>query len=105
MLSFHTTKLYHTIEGGCLIYNNVELKKKIYLLCNFGIENEDKVAAIGINGKMNEIQAAIGLLTLQMVEEEKQIAEGRFPARVFDPTNRLPAMPELMQHEGQPWRI
>lgn len=71
MFSFHATKLYTTIEGGALTYNNPKLKKKIYNLRNFGIQNEEIIDAIGINGKMNEIQAAFGLLNLELFEEEK----------------------------------
>lgn len=72
MFSFHATKLYNTIEGGCLTYNDDDLRDKIYLLRNFGIRNEEEVLDIGINGKMNELQAAIGLLNLKLVEEEKE---------------------------------
>jgi dTDP-4-amino-4,6-dideoxygalactose transaminase len=71
MFSFHATKLFHTIEGGCLTYSDSKYKEKIYLLRNFGIKNEEQVVHIGINGKMNEIQAAIGLLNLELYEEEK----------------------------------
>lgn len=71
MFSFHATKLYNSIEGGALTYNNSNLKKKIYNLRNFGIQNEEIVEDIGINGKMNEIQAAFGLLNLELFEEEK----------------------------------
>lgn len=71
MFSFHATKLFHTAEGGCLTYTNNELKDKIYNLRNFGIRNEDKVVDIGINGKMNEIQSAIGLLNLKLYREEQ----------------------------------
>ena len=70
MFSFHATKLFNTIEGGCLTYNDSLLKEKIYLLRNFGIKNEEEVVDIGINGKMNEIQAAIGLLNLDLLESE-----------------------------------
>ena len=72
MFSFHATKLFHTIEGGCLTYCNPEYREKIYYLRNFGIKNEEQVVDIGINGKMNELQAAIGLLNLELFEEEKQ---------------------------------
>lgn len=71
MFSFHATKLYNTIEGGALTYNNPELKKKIYNLRNFGIQDQETVQDIGINGKMNELQAAFGLLNLKLFEEEK----------------------------------
>jgi len=72
MFSFHATKLFHTVEGGCLTYHNPEYKEKIYYLRNFGIKNEEEVVDIGINGKMNELQAAIGLLNLKLFEEEKR---------------------------------
>lgn len=70
--SFHATKLYTTIEGGALVTPNEEDAEKIYMLRNFGIKNEDEVIDIGINGKMNEIQAAIGLLNLKEYQKEKQ---------------------------------
>lgn len=72
MFSFHATKLFNTIEGGCLTTPHTDLHKKIYLLRNFGISDEASVLEIGINGKMNEIQAAVGLLNLDLVAEEKK---------------------------------
>ena len=80
MFSFHATKLYHTAEGGALTYNDSNLKKRIDLLKNFGIKNENEVMMPGINGKMNEIQAALGILMLDELEKErllrKQVLEG-----------------------------
>ena len=72
MFSFHATKLFNTIEGGCLTYNNDCLKQKIYNLRNFGIRNEELVEEIGINGKMNELQAAVGLLNLELFKDEQK---------------------------------
>lgn len=72
MYSFHATKLYNSVEGGCLTYNNPELVRKIYNLRNFGIRSEELVEEVGINGKMNEIQAAIGLLNLELFEKEQE---------------------------------
>jgi dTDP-4-amino-4,6-dideoxygalactose transaminase len=69
-LSFHATKLFSTIEGGALISQSEDIKKKIYYLKNFGIADEETVIGPGINGKMNEFQAAFGLLELELVEEE-----------------------------------
>jgi len=46
MFSFHATKLYNTLEGGCLTYNNIDLNEKIYNLRNFGIKNEEEVERI-----------------------------------------------------------
>jgi len=71
MFSFHATKLYHTLEGGALAVKDRSVKERIDLLKNFGIKNEDEVVMPGINGKMNEIQAVIGQLVLEMVDEEK----------------------------------
>ena len=71
MFSFHATKLFHTLEGGALTFNDPDLKPKIDLLKNFGIMNEDEVVMPGINGKMNELQAAIGLINLRHLDEER----------------------------------
>lgn len=72
MFSFHATKLYHTVEGGALVHGNEHLKNRIDLLKNFGIKNEEEVVMPGINGKMNEISAAIGRIMLNYVEDERQ---------------------------------
>lgn len=68
MLSFHATKKFNTIEGGALITNDSKLKKRIDYLKNFGFANEVTVVAPGSNGKMNELQAAFGLLQLKYIE-------------------------------------
>lgn len=82
MLSFHATKLYHTVEGGALACKDEHLKKRIDLLKNFGIKNEEEVVMPGINGKMNEVQAAIGRIMLKYVaaEREKRI----FLSSIYD---------------------
>lgn len=72
MFSFHATKLFHTAEGGALTFKDENLKSRIDLLKNFGIKNEEEVMMPGINGKMNEIQAALGLVVLNQVEEERK---------------------------------
>ncbi len=72
MFSFHATKLFNTIEGGCLTYNDPNLVKKIYDLRNFGIRSEELVEAIGINGKMNEFCAAMGLENLKLYRAEQE---------------------------------
>ena len=71
MMSFHATKLFHTAEGGALIFTDQNLKTRIDFLKNFGIKNEEEVVMPGINGKMNEIQAALGLVVLDYVEDER----------------------------------
>ncbi|MBT0663399.1 DegT/DnrJ/EryC1/StrS family aminotransferase [Geobacter pelophilus] len=72
MFSFHATKLFHTAEGGALTFNSRELKSRVDLLKNFGIKNEEEVVMPGINGKMNEIQAALGLVVLKDIDEERR---------------------------------
>ncbi len=78
MFSFHATKLYHTAEGGALTYNDKNLKNRIDLLKNFGIKNENEVMMPGINGKMNEIQAALGILMLDELEKERSLRKKVF---------------------------
>ncbi len=72
MYSFHATKLFNSAEGGALVCKSEELKIKIDLLKNFGIKNEEEVIEVGINGKMNELQAAMGLAVLEHIEEERK---------------------------------
>lgn len=68
-LSFHATKVYNTIEGGALVVHDEKMKQRIDQLKNFGITDEVTVVAPGINGKMDEIRSAYGLLNLKQVDE------------------------------------
>jgi dTDP-4-amino-4,6-dideoxygalactose transaminase len=68
-LSFHATKTYNTAEGGALICHDEATKKKIDFLKNFGFASETEVVMPGINGKMDEIRAALGLLNLKYVDK------------------------------------
>ncbi len=67
-LSFHATKVYNTIEGGALVCHSAEMKHQIDNLRNFGFRGEVTVEAPGINGKMDEVRAAYGLLNLKQVD-------------------------------------
>ena len=67
-LSFHATKLFHTIEGGALIINDDSLVEKARYLINFGIENAESIPELGTNAKMNEFEAAMGLCMLDEME-------------------------------------
>ncbi|HSH52164.1 MAG TPA: DegT/DnrJ/EryC1/StrS family aminotransferase, partial [Bacteroidales bacterium] len=69
ILSFHATKVFNTIEGGAIICPDEKTKKRIDYLKNFGFAGETTVIEPGINAKMNEIQAAYGLLQLQYVDQ------------------------------------
>ncbi|MDD3534882.1 MAG: DegT/DnrJ/EryC1/StrS family aminotransferase [Candidatus Cloacimonetes bacterium] len=66
-LSFHATKVFHTFEGGAIVSPHSELKKSIDSLRSFGFEDED-VVALGTNAKMNEAQAAMGLVLLRHLD-------------------------------------
>lgn len=70
MFSFHATKVFNTIEGGALTYNDQSLKRKLDALKNFGITEPDAVKYVGGNAKMNEFQAAMGICNLRNVDEE-----------------------------------
>jgi len=79
ILSFHATKTFNTIEGGAIICHDEATKKRIDFLKNFGFADEVTVVAPGINAKMNELQAAYGLLQLNnfenLIKKRKQVAE------------------------------
>jgi dTDP-4-amino-4,6-dideoxygalactose transaminase len=69
ILSFHATKVYNTMEGGAIISHDVKTKKRIDFLKNFGFADETTVMAPGINSKMNEMQAALGIIQLKKHDE------------------------------------
>ncbi len=77
-LSFHATKLFHTIEGGAIVTDDDDLAARIRLLCNFGIVDTDLIDGIGINAKLNEFAAAMGLCILDdmplILEQRAEIA-------------------------------
>jgi len=70
-LSFHATKLFHSIEGGALIINDDKLVQKARYLINFGIKNTEEIPELGTNAKMNEFEAAMGLCVLDDLEQIK----------------------------------
>ena len=71
MLSFHATKLFHTAEGGALIVRDAATKRRVDLTRNFGIRSEAEVELAGINAKMSELSAALGLAVLPHVNAER----------------------------------
>ncbi|MGL5787275.1 MAG: DegT/DnrJ/EryC1/StrS family aminotransferase [Bacteroidales bacterium] len=78
-LSFHATKVFNTIEGGALISHDEKTKKRIDYLKNFGFAGETEIVAPGINGKMDEVRSAFGLMALKHVDaaiaKRKHIAQ------------------------------
>ena len=68
VLSFHATKVFNTFEGGAIICPDAKTKQRLDHLKNFGFVNETTVVATGINGKMSEFNAALGLVQLKHVD-------------------------------------
>lgn len=86
--SFHSTKLFHTIEGGCIVAKDVEISKKVNLIKRFGHNNDDHLS-LGINAKSSEFQAAMGLANLKYVY--KNIQKRKNAVEIYDAllTDRL----------------
>lgn len=84
MFSFHATKVFHTIEGGCLTYRDESLTEKITQQRSFGLNGEG-LDCFGTNAKMNEFQAAMGICNLRHLEDElalRKLAFDRYHARL-----------------------
>lgn len=79
ILSFHATKIFHTIEGGALIIKDDKLYERAQRMINFGITGPERINGLGINAKMNEFQGAMGLCVLddiyQIIEKRKTVYE------------------------------
>ena len=77
IFSFHATKLFNTIEGGCVVYKDKQTGEKLKAYRNFGITSEEDVPYVGGNAKMNEFQAAMGICILKdmdkIIENRKKI--------------------------------
>jgi len=93
-LSFHATKLFHTIEGGAIIFKEKEDYERARLMIKFGIDDADSVTGLGINAKMNEFQAAMGLCVL---DEMDIILKER--AKIWDTYHRdLGGIVQILKH-------
>ncbi len=97
-LSFHATKVYNTIEGGAMVLHDEAMKKRVDYLKNFGFANETTVVAPGINGKMDEIRAAYGLMNLRQVDAA--IAARQKAAQLY--RKELKGIPGLRFFEDMP---
>ncbi len=85
MFSFHATKLYHSIEGGMLVFPDPSLRAEVDYLKNFGFKNEVEVVMPGTNAKMNEIQALMGLNVLKYLPaiiEKRQVLANCYRQRL-----------------------
>jgi dTDP-4-amino-4,6-dideoxygalactose transaminase len=78
-LSFHATKLFHTAEGGAVVCKDAEVTKRVFLMKKFGHIGEDDYLDIGINAKMSELHAAMGLCMLPKINDiiaaRRQVSE------------------------------
>lgn len=102
VLSFHATKVFTTFEGGAIICPDAKTKKRIDYLKNFGFADEVTVVAPGINGKMNELQAAIGLAQLKHIDDalsERADIDRRYRELLAGiPGIRCVALPDSVRH-------
>lgn len=87
MFSFHATKVFNSIEGGCVCFSKEKYKDKLYNLKNFGIRGPENIESVGANAKMNEFQAAMGICNLRHLEENIQLRKEivhRYQKRLID---------------------
>ena len=73
VFSFHATKFVNTFEGGAIVTNDDDLALRLRLMRNFGFAGYDKVVSLGLNGKMSEISAAMGLTSLESLDDFTEI--------------------------------
>ena len=97
MFSFHATKVFNTIEGGALCYNDGALVQKLDDLKNFGIHSAECVPYVGGNAKMNEFCAAMGICNLRHLRQE--IAKRKIAAERYD--ERLSGVPGIRLRRAQ----
>lgn len=93
VLSFHATKVFNTFEGGAIICPDAKTKLHIDRLTNFGIADEVTVVALGINGKMSEVNAAFGLLQLKSIDqalEQRKAIDTYYREQLKDVTGIAP---------------
>ncbi|HAF44193.1 MAG TPA: hypothetical protein DCK83_04420 [Gallionellaceae bacterium] len=102
ILSFHATKVFNTFEGGAIICRDAKTKHRIDYLKNFGFADEVTVIGPGINGKMNEVQAAFGLLQLKYIDdalERRKKVDARYRAILKEVRGiRMHAIPDDIRY-------
>jgi dTDP-4-amino-4,6-dideoxygalactose transaminase len=81
-LSFHATKVFHTVEGGAIVTNDDDLAHKISYLRNFGHNGQEAFWGLGINGKNSEMHAAMGLCNLEYIQDI--IAQRKLISQLYD---------------------
>ncbi len=103
VLSFHATKVFNTFEGGAIICHDAKTKQRIDYLKNFGFADETVVMAPGINAKMNEVQAAMGLLQLKYIDSALAERAEIYNNYVALLTASLPELSFIKQPENVTW--
>jgi len=100
VFSFHATKFFNTFEGGMIATNDDDLAKKLRMMKNFGFSGKDTVLSIGINGKMSEISAAMGIVGLESLEEFVSINQRNYHAykKIF---SKLPGIKLITYDENE----
>ena len=116
MYSFHPTKLFHSCEGGLLVFKDPALQEKLFELRNFAIHGELSCTDVGSNAKMNELQALMGLECLKKIgdllawrrkvyETYKQAFEGCDAVRVIDKSCNKAYVPVLFKDSATRERV
>lgn len=96
VLSFHATKVFNTFEGGAIVCPDAKSKQRIDHLKNFGFVDEVTVVAPGINGKMSEFNAALGLLQLKYIDRTI-VRRGEIAGLYHDLLSNVPGVRCLQQ--------
>ena len=98
IFSFHATKFLNTAEGGAVVTNDDALAERVRLMQNFGFVGKDQVVALGVNGKMNEMSAAMGLTSLESMDDFLAVARNNHEAW----QQQIDALPALTMKIWEP---
>ncbi len=100
VFSFHATKFINSFEGGAVTTNNAELAGRIRLMKNFGFSGYDNVVYIGTNGKMPEVSAAMGLTSLESMDEFMAVNRDNYDA-YLEGIESIPGLRVLPYADGE----
>jgi dTDP-4-amino-4,6-dideoxygalactose transaminase len=105
VLSFHATKVFNTFEGGAIISHDIDTKRRIDQLKNFGFVNETSVVTSGINAKMSEVHAAFGLLQLKHIDQMIRLRESvdGFYRRSLGGVKGITCLPQKAKKPNYPY--
>ncbi len=98
MFSFHATKVFNTIEGGCVTYSDNTLTDKLQIQKNFGMSDSEHYPSVAGNAKMNEFQAAMGICNLRYVDGEiakRKAAVEKYSERLSAVSGITPWKPQI----------